>query len=150
MKREVCPNCGGVLVAESRGWKCKGCGGFISLQSGKFYEYVEKPFMPPQTNADRVDNGVTFATDNHVGGKWIPVTERLPEEDGSYLCFSQYCGSGWCAVRGFAKDGRKKDEYDFQRRWKNVWYDYDSEYGYCVIDNITHWMPLPEPPKEGE
>ena len=82
--------------------------------------------------------------------RWIPVTERLPEEDGSYLCFSQYCGSGWCAVRGFAKDGRKKDEYDFRRRWKNVWYDYDSEYGYCVIDSITHWMPLPEPPKEGE
>ncbi len=80
--------------------------------------------------------------------EWIPVTERLPEEDGSYLCFSQYCGSSWCAVRGFAKDGRKKDEYDFQRRWKNVWYDYDSEYGYCVIDSITHWMPLPEPPKE--
>ena len=23
-------------------------------------------------------NGVTFATDNNVGGKWIPVTERLP------------------------------------------------------------------------
>ena len=73
--------------------------------------------------------------------RWIPVTERLPEEDGSYLCFSQYCGSGWCAVRGFAKDGRKKDEYDFQRRWKNVWYDYDSKYGYCVIDSITHCSP---------
>ena len=82
--------------------------------------------------------------------RWIPVTERLPEKDGSYLCFSQYLGSGWCSVRGFARDGRKKDEYDFQRRWKNVWYDYDSEYGYCVIDSITHWMPLPEPPKEGE
>ena len=97
-----------------------------------------------------IANGVTFATDNNVGCKWIPVTERLPEKDGSYLCFSQYCGSGWCSVRGFAKDGRKKDEYDFRRRWKNVWYDYDSEYGYCVIDSITHWMPLPEPPKEGE
>lgn len=82
--------------------------------------------------------------------QWIPVTERLPEEDGSYLCYSQYCGSGWISVRGFAKDGRKKDEYDFQRRWKNVWYDYDSEYGYCVIDSITHWMPLPKSPKEVE
>lgn len=81
--------------------------------------------------------------------RWIPVTERLPEKDGSYLCLSQYCGSRWCAVRGFAKDGRKKDEYDFQRRWKNVWFDYDSEHGYFVIDSITHWMPLPEPPKEG-
>ena len=24
------------------------------MQDGKFYEYVEKPFMPPMTNADRV------------------------------------------------------------------------------------------------
>ena len=54
MKREVCPNCGGVLVAESIGWKCKSCRGFISLQDGKFYECVEKPFMPPVTNADRI------------------------------------------------------------------------------------------------
>lgn len=54
MKREVCPSCGGVLVAESLGWKCKSCRGFISLQDGKFYEYVEKPFMPPKTNADRI------------------------------------------------------------------------------------------------
>ena len=54
MKREVCPSCGGVLVAESLGWKCKSCRGFISLQDGKFYEYAEKPFMPPQTNADRI------------------------------------------------------------------------------------------------
>ena len=97
-----------------------------------------------QSQADYlIANGV-------VVQRWIPVTERLPEKDGLYLCFSQYCGSGWRSVRSFAKDGRKKDEYDFQRRWKNVWYDYDSEYGYCVIDSITHWMPLPEPPKEGE
>ena len=54
MKREVCPNCGGTLVDESLGWRCKSCRGFISLQDGKFYEYVEKPFMSPMTNADRI------------------------------------------------------------------------------------------------
>lgn len=56
---KVCPNCGGVLAAESIGWKCKNCRGFVSLQDGKFYEYVEKPFMPPTTNADRDDNATT-------------------------------------------------------------------------------------------
>ena len=29
-------------------------------------------------------HGVTFATDNNVGGKWIPVTERLPEKEDTY------------------------------------------------------------------
>lgn len=84
--------------------------------------------------------------------EWIPVTERLPEKDGSYLVFEQgfWFGHGWCNVTSFTKDGRKIDEYDFQKRWENVWYRYDSEYGYCVTDSITHWMPLPEPPKEVE
>ena len=54
MKYDACPNCGGTVRAESIGWKCNNCRGFISLQDGKFYEYVEKPFMPPQTNADRI------------------------------------------------------------------------------------------------
>ena len=52
VKQTVCPNCGGFLRAESHGWICNKCKGFISLQDGKFYEYVEKPFLPPMTNAD--------------------------------------------------------------------------------------------------
>lgn len=54
MKQEICPNCGGSLEPVAIGWRCKKCKGFISLQCGKFFEYVEKPFMPPQTNADRI------------------------------------------------------------------------------------------------
>lgn len=54
IKQTVCPNCGGLLQSESHGWICKKCKGFISLADGKFYEYVEKPFVPPMTNADRI------------------------------------------------------------------------------------------------
>ena len=82
--------------------------------------------------------------------RWIPVTERLPEKGGQYLVFRQYFGSGGRDVICFTKDGRKVDDYDFRERWENVWYDYDSEYGYCVTDSVTHWMPLPEPPKDGD
>ena len=59
--------------------------------------------------------------------KWIPVTERLPEEWQDVLTASKYgdihfdyvCSSG-------------------------AWYG-DLEYPH---DPVTHWMPLPEPPKE--
>ena len=86
-------------------------------------------------------------TDNNVGGKWIPVTERLPDMDGKYLVFEQGVFGTNTRALSFATDGRKVDEYDFHSEWKNVWYYYDSEWGHITIDRVTHWMPLPEPPK---
>ena len=80
--------------------------------------------------------------------KWIPVKERLPEEDGYYLVAKKiFNNSILQEVLSFAKDGRKVDKYDFHREWKNVWHYYDSEWGHITVDSVTHWMPLPEPPK---
>lgn len=82
--------------------------------------------------------------------KWIPVSERLPDTDGRYLVYKNIWGSAWFDVVSFAKDGRKIDEYDFHRDWENVWYNYSSEWGYVTTNSVTHWMPLPEAPKEDE
>ena len=79
--------------------------------------------------------------------KWIPVSERLPEKDGEYLVFEIARYGTQTRTLRFAKDGRKVDKYDFRRGWKNVWFYYDSEWGHITIDTVTHWMPLPEPPK---
>ena len=32
-----------------------------------------------------IAHGVTFATDNNVPCKWIPVSERLPGKEGVYI-----------------------------------------------------------------
>ena len=87
-----------------------------------------------------IANGVTVQ-------RWTPVTERLPDKDGYYLAW--IAGSECCEALGFAKDGREVCAYDFRYNWENVWYDYDSEWGFVSYD-VTHWMPLPEPPKEGK
>ena len=87
-----------------------------------------------------IANGVTVQ-------KWIPVTERLPEKDGEYLVFEKSVYGTRTRTLRFAKDGRKVDKYDFHREWKNVWFYYDCEWGHITIDTVTHWMPLPEPPK---
>ena len=79
--------------------------------------------------------------------KWISVKDRLPEQDGKYLVFEQIGGRTVTSVLRFAKDARKVDRYDFKGRWKNAWYEYDSEWGHYTVDSVTHWMPLPEPPK---
>lgn len=53
MKYSNCPHCGGKLRSETLGWICEKCRGFIDMQ-GNFHEHIEKPFMPPMTNADRI------------------------------------------------------------------------------------------------
>ena len=91
------------------------------------------------------DKGLEDALDLH---KWVAIGERLPYEDGTYLVFEKYTYGTSIRTLQFAKDGRKVDKYDFHSGWKNVWYYYDSEWGHITIDTVTHWMPLPEPPKE--
>ena len=84
-----------------------------------------------------IANGVTLQ-------KWIPVTERLPENDYGkhwkdrkyYLVLYQPSGLMCVAHYGYK-------QYDW-------WIDSND----CVLDKeryreVTHWMPLPQPPKEG-
>lgn len=83
--------------------------------------------------------------------KWIPITERLPIDGEVVLVWevpeTKYF-SATCRITSFAKKGNRIDPYDSATRGKkNIFYDYDSEYGYLVYDNVTHWMPLPKPPE---
>ena len=92
--------------------------------------------------ADRlIANGVTVQ-------EWISVKDRLPEEDGTYLtALNHHFGAHQgVSIRKFAKDGETVDEYELAGQ-KYVWYFYDSEYGYVQTDSVTHWMPIPQPPK---
>ena len=87
-----------------------------------------------------IANGVTVQ-------EWISVKDRLPEKDGAYLVTTNSFGDRQSVkFRWFAKDGENVDAYDLAGQ-KDVWYLYDSECGYISINSVTHWMPLPLPPK---
>ena len=108
----------------------------LIMKSGAIcYSYTAKEL------ADHlIANGVTVQ-------EWISVKDRLPEEDGKYIVFEQSGGRTNTSILRFAKDARKVDRYDFKGRWENAWYEYDSEWGHYTVDSVTHWMPLPQPPK---
>lgn len=60
--------------------------------------------------------------------RWIPVEERLPEERGFYLvCLS--------TIPTIVMES----EY-----WDSIFHRMGGDFG--EISNVTHWMPLPEPP----
>lgn len=69
--------------------------------------------------------------------RWIPCSERLPKD------FS------WCLVcmaDGFIRLGRWNPKYDGTGAWQVLMQNGDKMYR---IKTVPHWMPLPEPPKEG-
>ena len=85
-----------------------------------------------------IANGVTVQ-------KWIPVTERLPEEDGDYLTCCNYGEWLQISILCFSKDGDNIWGGGFSGEKNVFYYDYD---GVNVSQEyVTHWMPLPEPPK---
>lgn len=72
-----------------------------------------------------------------TGSKWIPVTERLPEDEELVLIhckngamFVGYCGKQYC---------------DYERRWRIKTALNSTKL--LNLGRVTHWMPLPEPPK---
>lgn len=72
--------------------------------------------------------------------KWISVEERLPELDTEVLCFMDEC----------IEVGKLVDRRAFEERnsvcLNPIWHFCD-----CIDDlGVTHWMPLPEPPKGDE
>lgn len=63
--------------------------------------------------------------------KWISVEERLPEDEQDVLV---------CVNKNTIDTGYCSFGYDPSVR---NWWVYAS-----MSNNVTHWMPLPEPPKE--
>lgn len=90
------------------------------MHDDNFLVYV--PFREVMGN---IDNAPT------VGG-WISVKDRLPEDDDDVLAYLNDGTETRIAACNYSN---------------GVWYDCVMN---CivVINNVTHWMLLPKPPKE--
>lgn len=78
-----------------------------------------------------LDAAPTIESEPVRHGRLIPCSERMPEANTQVLC---YCRMGDFRIM----------EYDDQAgRWYEGIHDYRKQ-------AVTHWMLLPEPPKEDE
>ena len=101
--------------------------------------------------------------------EWISVKERLPEcekevliwcnrndyrfvcpaiyEDGTML--TQDSTWNWYEIDCYGTYSEDNDDYFVpQGWWENRQFTPDDVYNNPVDCEVTHWMPMPEPPKE--
>ena len=99
-----------------------------SAESAVYWNSSDKGFI--DKIADHlIANGVTFATDNNVGRKWIPVTERLPQN--------------FVSVLGYMTDA---GEFPPVRECYTV----GNVFFFPALGDkhpVSHWCEMPEPPK---
>lgn len=99
--------------------------------------------------------------------KWISVEERLPDNGvyvlaavkfsgvfsgGGYMCDAFYAHK-FTITSEFADElaceyCEEKDEYFLEEGWYEVIKNWDDYSSIKIVDKVTHWMPLPELPKE--
>ncbi len=74
---------------------------------------------------------VEISVNEYATQKWIPVTERLPKNDSDVLAYLRIGEIGRIYPANYAN---------------GMWFD--CTFNTPATDTTTHWMPLPEPPKE--
>ena len=82
--------------------------------------------------AGEINGCMAFIADHLIANgvvvqRWIPVTERLPEDGQTVIA---------CVTHRFGDKSIIPMVF---------WHE-----SYFHWQDVTHWMPLPEPPKEGE
>jgi hypothetical protein len=67
------------------------------------------------------------------GNGWISVEQQSPEQHQYVLCF-----------------GKGNRMFTGMFNGKKTFLCYDHHDGICAADFVTHWQPLPQPPKQKE
>ena len=117
-------------MSDIREIKCEACPRVCPEDYQKMVERYSRACQ----ERDRANEMLQKEQEKH---RWIPVTERLPDpnDDGDYVIV--------CATE-------KKDRIDYQNA---VIMAFVCDEGFVdtemdfVLTGVTHWMPLPEPPK---
>ena len=101
--------------------------------------------------------------------EWVSVDDRLPENAvhvllcceihryggevaGKYVCDGYYAEANKIIAGGFPDEcdceySEEDDEYYLREGWYEVIKNWDDYNSVAVEDFVTHWMPLPHPPK---
>lgn len=86
--------------------------------------------------------------------EWISVKERLPDAPGHYLvCTNVNYWNGGCMDKNeehkYCESGTPIGFFGTTMSVLDCYYDITGDWNRVCNCHVTHWMPLPDPPKEG-
>lgn len=102
----------------------------VEMRENSMMPICFKPYF------DKVIETISECEEPNSQPKWIPVSERLPEED--YVLISKkptkISGSKWCVTIAI----RMADPRSRKIQWRDI------GFGIIQDDKVLAWMPLPE------
>ena len=123
----------------SSAWFTKGC--YFKQEDGMVYSRVSGEYITFDQAIDEFAHELTDETQLEAATpQWISVEERLPDDDVNVLVYA--IGNNENDVIAMTSYTHNMLCYGIEG-WRSPWQYFFAEY------KITHWMPLPEPPKEG-
>ena len=100
----------------------------------KLIEILRKPIFPHEL-VDPTEAVADYLLDSGVTvQEWISVKDRLPITNVGVLVYTP----------------RLKNIFEVFYKLDGKWEIFSYRGGEILNDEVTHWMPLPEPPKEDD
>ncbi len=129
---------------------------FIEYDNFDIYQEEPKIYMTFQELEDVIANQPKVdVTDTNVGNKWIPCSERLPEEHDSM--FKKFKGTNKWNDAMFETISNKVNvtiEFENGKRTTDTSHTTDGKWRcekeYGLGTKVIAWQPLPEAYKEGK
>ena len=107
----------------------------------KLIEILRKPIFPHEL-VDPTEAVADYLLDNGVTvQEWISVDDELPDKDGCYIVTA--CDEGCSCGDGIWYDTVVIEAEYYKGEWS--WNENGTEYD--ITDLVTHWQPMPNPPK---
>lgn len=143
----------------------------INIKDERFWQILFDEACVEGQQAERIEKELKKITVEPVDGEWIPVSERLPENETEVeiSCIRRYIGAGnvkkeaYLTARAFYSDGTLTTE-DSSFGWDEVYnWEYDEEKDAYIIPEgwweyvtfseqfgvvdaeVIAWKPLPAP-----
>lgn len=109
---------------------------------------LEMADLPQGTCVDKVLFAAADMLEQDAKAGWISVKDRLPEKSGHYLvCTSINYWRGGCWDTN-STDGTTEGYAGTTMSVLDCYTDSTHDWNRVFNGHVTHWMPLPKPPKE--